>query len=125
MPLVPVPETPTEDEVWEWIGNSTKLATAENVRTLLYESAVQRQLEVLTLLKDQAAAVTADPPEVYVMPVPVREALMRRVARAVASKEYPLGQRIGGEEFMGSVTINRWDAEIEDRESDYRQWGIA
>ena len=125
MPLVPVPGTPTEDEVWEWIGNDTQMAIAANVQTLLYESAVQRQLEVLTLSRDKAVADAAVPPVEYEMPIPVREALMRRVARAAASKVYPLGQAIGGEEFMGSVTINRWDSEIEDRESDYRQWGIA
>lgn len=120
-----VPGTPTITQARDWVGSQTVLALPADVWQLIYDSAVERQQEVTTLASLYAAALALDPDTDWSMPSTCREALLRRVARSVASRAYPLGQLIGGEEFMGAPTIARWDAEIEDKESSYRQWGVA
>jgi hypothetical protein len=124
MTIVELPGTPTPDEVKVWVGSSHLSLPAASY-TLMYNAAVEWQQENLTIVALYEAALLEDPETEWELPYQVREALMRRVARAVASKVFPLGQIVGDTEFMGAVTINRWDTEIESREQNYRQWGIA
>lgn len=119
-----LPGTPTLEEVKAWVGSSA-LSLPSAVLQLMYDAAVETQQENLTILARYEAALLEDPDTNWEVPFQVREALMRRVARAVASKVYPLGQIVGDQEFMGAVTVQRWVAEIEEREANYRSWGVA
>lgn len=108
---VSVPGTPDIGAVKSWLGPAANSVTAAELELML-DAAVTAQ-----------AANHRIPAEE--MPAPLVEAILRRVAKAVASKGIPLGMIVGDYEYQGPVTVRRWDAEINERENRYYIHAVA